>query len=804
MHLGEIQINTQCHRGRLVRQFRTLGVVAVVSALGFVGYCLKFPGSRVRAQNQSAATSSAPLAAAVSSRNVPATIAATGISSRSLAVAPVSASAADSAPITSAPSVLYLNSSDRANELFSFAVAQNSSAVKAVASVVPERVPTFTGASIPSSVSQLPVVAGSGVSGSLGDGGQATSAEFNLNAETLSFRSGVAVAQDGTVYIADTNNSTIRSIAGPSSTEPGIVRSIAGRFASSQNVQLSQPLGIALDRAGNLYIADRSANAVDVLYGSGSSKAGQLETLAQFKTPSDLAVTPDGRTLYVASADTGAVAAINTQTRAIRDAGIVPASLFPAGLVKSSSVRILPQGLATDGAGNLFVSYALTNANTSTSAAAGSDQILRLDAFTAKVTVSARGLSEPGEIAFDVNGNLFVSNQTSRQILKFAALGVPATGVALTPPGGAGTVTDFGDVPVGGSTDATALQSFELSNNTSAALTNVVATTATGNTGDFTVANTSCTSTLAAGQSCNFNVSFTPTQNATTACSAPATSQERCTNLSVTYNGAATPLTAALTGTADNFDIQCVSTASVICIPSAAGGTVQITIPVGLSATYQFQIAPDSIFSGPVTVICPSDLPASPVGTASQPTTCGISAGTTVTEPLVSSLVINVTAGTPAPFNVTIQTTDSAGRQCTPGGTCTVLESQKAMLISASPARNGGGPTPPAAPASESAATASKWRNASPFLIGFVAFLLLSVVARFATCFLRGASPSRRRALIPVFAFFTLLVLAATIVGCHHTTSPAIGNTPQGTYNLTVTGSAQNASRGYTMTLVVD
>ncbi len=784
-----------------MRQFRTLGVIAVVATAGLVGYCLKFPVSPVRAQNQSATLSSAPLSSVRSSRNVPATIVATGISSRSLAVAPVSASIAESSPITSAPSVLYLNSVDRANELFSFAVAQSASAVKSFASFIPEGIPTFSAASVPSSVSQLALVAGSVVSGSLGDGGKATSAEFNLDADSLSFRSGVAIAPDGTIYISDTNNSTIRSIASPSSSEPGIVRGIAGRFASAQNVQLSEPLGIALDRSGNLYIADRAANAIDVLFGSASPKAGQLETLAQFSAPSGVAVTPDGRTLYVASADTGAIAAINTQTRAIRDAGIVPAGLFPTALVKSSAVRTVPQGLATDGAGNLFVAYALTNATTSASSAANSDQILRLDAFTAKVTVAARNLNEPGEIAFDVNGNLFVSNQASRQILKFAALGVPATGVALTPPGGAGTTTDFGDVPVGGSTDATALQSFELSNNTSASITNVVGATASGNTGDFTVANSSCTPTLAAGQSCNFNVSFTPTQNATTACSAPSTSQERCTNLSVTYNGAATPLTAALTGTADNFDIQCVSTTSVICIPSAAGGTVQITVAVGYAATYQFQVAPDALFSGPVTINCPTNLPAAPAGTTAQPTTCGISAGTTVTEPLVSSLVLDVTAGTPAPFNVTIQTTNSRGAQCNPSGTCTVPVTQQTLLISGSSGRNGNSAPPPPAP---SASSAPNRRYAAPSFIAFGSFLVLCLFARFAAPLLRGVSRSRRRALIPAFAFLTLLVLAATIAGCHHYKSPAIGNTPQGTYNLTVTGSAQNASRGFTMTLVVD
>jgi sugar lactone lactonase YvrE len=699
--------------------------------------------------------------------------------------------------------VLYLNAADQANEISSFAVASSTSTAsgKSLATTLPQGVPTFAGSNIPSSISQLAVLAGTGPSGSSGDGGKATAAEFDLSADALALRSGIAIAPDGTIYVADTNNATIRSIAGPASSEPGIIRSVAGRWAARQNVQLSEPLGIALDRSGNLYIADRAGNAIDVLYGAASPKAGELETIAQFKAPSDVSVTPDGRTIYVSSADTGAVAAINTQTRALRDAGIVPASLFPAALVKSSAVRVVPQGLSTDGAGNLFVAYALTNSSSSASAA-NLDQILRLDAFTAKVTVAARGLSEPGEIAFNVNGDLFVSNQGARQILKFAALGVPATGVALTPPGGAGAVTDFGDVPVGGSTDASALQSFELSNNTSAAITNVIGLTATGNSGDFTVVNTSCTSSLPANSSCNFNVGFTPTQNATAACADPVSSQERCTNLSVNYTGADTPLTAALTGTADDFDIQCVTTAAVLCLPSVDGGTVSITIPVGYSATYQFQVVPDAVFSGPVTLTCPSNLPAAPAGTTAQPTMCGISAGTSVTEPLVSSLVVNVTPGTSVPFNVTFQTTTSSGTQFPPGGGPTTTQAKRTLIISGL----AGNQRPPSAPreAQKLRAVSTTWTT-----LAIAGLFLLALASSSIVLYLYAFGPVRRlvqprRRLIPAFGFLALLIVAATIAGCHHYKSDAIGNTPQGTYQLTVTGSAQNTSRGFTMTLVVD
>ena len=59
---------------------------------------------------------------------------------------------------------------------------------------------------------------------------------------------------------------------------------------------------------------------------------------------------------------------------------------------------------------------------------------------------------------------------------------------------------------------------------------------------------------------------------------------------------------------------------------------------------------------------------------------------------------------------------------------------------------------------------------------------------------------------LPVLALFLLLAMTPVIVGCHHSsgTTATIPYTPTGTYTLTVQGSAQNAGRGFTVTLVVD
>lgn len=655
---------------------------------------------------------------------------------------------------------LYLAAIDQPDRLFSY--------------VVPGAAVT------PANAAKLLAVpaAGKGTVGSIGDGGAATAAELDLHLDDFTMRSGVAIGPDGTLYIADTGNATIRSVGGAASSEPAIIRSVAGRWAPRQNVELTEPLGVALDRAGNLYIADHGADAVVVLYGPAAAKSGQMETLAHMVSPASVAVTPDGSTVYAASPDTGVIVAINTQTRALRSAGISPAALFGSA-ASASGARIIPEGLAVDGGGNLFVAYA--------AAGGTSDQILRLDAFSAKVTVAARGLSAPGDISFDTQGDLFVANQGMRQVLKFASLGVPATGVSLTPPGNcAGASTTYCDQLIGG-TSPTA--PFELSNNTASAITAVSAAFASGNTSDFTIANTSCASSLSANSSCAYNVAFTPTQNATTACTFGAAANTRCATLAVNYTGATAPLTAEASGVADDFQISCMTTAVFTCPPPTTGAPYQITISQGYAATFQLQIVPDSTFSGTVTLNCPTNLPVAPAGTVGAPTICGISAGTSVSIPLANTLTVPVVAGTAVPFNITFQTTATNGRQFSGIGA-----SRSAGLVGLFASRSGGNDA--SGGVRTGVAGGSAQRSAVLLVLLAGGLFVLVPIAR-QKQLRRGAT---------VLAFIFAAVMCATFVGCGggSGTASVIPYTPTGTYPLTVHGSAQNAARGFTVTLVVD
>ncbi len=170
---------------------------------------------------------------------------------------------------------------------------------------------------------RITTVAGHG-GGALGDGGPAAQA-------TLSSPAAVAVDAYGAIYIADTGNQRIRKI-----TPDGVILTFAGAgFSgfygdgqSAKLAQFSQPSGLALDSAGNLYISDSNNNRIRRVGSDGtiatiagsSTRAGfggdgSLAAYAQLSQPRGLAFDRAGN-LYVA--DTG-----NNRIRRVNKAGFI-------------------------------------------------------------------------------------------------------------------------------------------------------------------------------------------------------------------------------------------------------------------------------------------------------------------------------------------------------------------------------------------------------------------------------------------------------------------------------------------------
>ncbi|HTB06638.1 MAG TPA: hypothetical protein VK806_06745, partial [Bacteroidia bacterium] len=111
----------------------------------------------------------------------------------------------------------------------------------------------FIGINTSSKAQVFHTVAGNGTTGYSGDTGPALSAELNSP-------EGVAVDKSGNVFVADYGNNVIRKIAAGT----GIVTTVAGTGiggyygdgGAATSAELYYPSGIAIDKTGNLYIAD--------------------------------------------------------------------------------------------------------------------------------------------------------------------------------------------------------------------------------------------------------------------------------------------------------------------------------------------------------------------------------------------------------------------------------------------------------------------------------------------------------------------------------------------------------------------
>lgn len=183
-------------------------------------------------------------------------------------------------------------------------------------------------------------VAGTGRPGLSGDGGPATRATFGTADDWSHGIHGIAVAPDGTLYVADTDNQRVRAIdprthrirtvagSGPTGAWKG---SYAGDGGPADEARLSQPEDVAVGRDGTLYIADRvnyRVRAVDPAHhtirtvvgtrhpgddGSGffprPDDDGTVAT-GTFVEPASLAFGPDD-TLYVSEPDRHRIRAVD-------------------------------------------------------------------------------------------------------------------------------------------------------------------------------------------------------------------------------------------------------------------------------------------------------------------------------------------------------------------------------------------------------------------------------------------------------------------------------------------------------------
>jgi uncharacterized protein (TIGR03437 family) len=207
----------------------------------------------------------------------------------------------------------------------------------------------------------ITTVAGGGTS--LGDSGPATSAQ-------LSNPLGVAVDSAGNLYIADSLNFRIRKVSN------GVITTVAGTgnmgFSGDNgpatSAQLSRPGGVAVDSAGNLYIADTFNNRIRKVSngviatvagngGEGYSGDGGPATSAQLNEPSSVAIDASGN-LYIADRMSGHIRKVSNGTIATVAGG---GAVFGDGGPAACATLTDPWGVAVDSAGNVYVADGESN-----------------------------------------------------------------------------------------------------------------------------------------------------------------------------------------------------------------------------------------------------------------------------------------------------------------------------------------------------------------------------------------------------------------------------------------------------------
>lgn len=293
--------------------------------------------------------------------------------------------------------------------------------------------------------------AGTGASGSAGDGGAATSATFG-NCH------GVATDAAGNLYITDAVNHKIRMV-----TPSGVISTFIGTGVAGYNgegvgvavAQINNPYGIAVSAAGDIYFCETAGNrvrmikegAVTTIAGDGVasfSGDGGAATAARVNGPSGIVTDAMGNVYF---SDGG-----NNRVRKISPSGIISTvagngsiTFTTDGLAATAMPLRHPGFLCFDAGGNLHISVN------------GYDRILKVNATTGIATVvagigsaaytgdggpaTAAGIGAPAGIKFDHLGNLYIvcNNPVNNTVRKVTPAGIISTYC------GTGAATSTGD-----------------------------------------------------------------------------------------------------------------------------------------------------------------------------------------------------------------------------------------------------------------------------------------------------------------------------------------------------------------------
>ncbi len=274
----------------------------------------------------------------------------------------------------------------------------------------------------------ISTVAGNGAFGYFGDGGAATLAELNGPR-------GIAVDRFGNLYIADHNNNCIRKVDG----KTGIISTVAGNGKEgclgdngpARSAELNHPEGIAIDKFGNLFVADRSNSRIrkvdkwgiiSTVGGNGAfgySGDGAAATLAELDEPSSIALDPTGN-LYITDFLNHRIRKIVLATGIITTVTGNRIAGEPGDV--TSTELSFPYGITIDKSGNLYTSEFNSARIRKVEPNTGKNEIM---VGTGVAGYSGDGglatlaqISEPSGLALDSSGNLYIADSQNACVRK--------------------------------------------------------------------------------------------------------------------------------------------------------------------------------------------------------------------------------------------------------------------------------------------------------------------------------------------------------------------------------------------------
>ncbi len=294
--------------------------------------------------------------------------------------------------------------------------------------------------------------------------GQSTfnTSNTGISSTGFNFPSGVAIdPTNGKLFVSDYLNNRVLRYANAASFANGAAAEVVlGQSSFATNVPattqtgMKTPIGVAVDAAGNLYVADYGNNRVlrfniAATKANGASADGVLgqamfttniaaNTQSGLGIPIGVAVSPAGN-LYVAEVGNNRVVRFNaaaTKANGASADGVLGQPTFTTNTQGTTQSGInQPYAVAVDITENLYVAdfnnhrVLRFNAAANKTNGANADGVLGQPNFTSKTIASTQsGMYNPRGVAVDVDGNLYVADGYNNRVLRFNGAASKANG----------------------------------------------------------------------------------------------------------------------------------------------------------------------------------------------------------------------------------------------------------------------------------------------------------------------------------------------------------------------------------------